>query len=459
MAAVSRTNTTRRGETTAAMTRFIRSGAFALSAAVVLAAVLAVQAWQAFPRQAGIDFYQFWGIPLAKEASSLQQTPYADPARYAQALNAMADSSGNPKLRSANRLRRDLEPMGTPFLYAAFSFFPRDYEIAQGLYTALQYLAAGLAIVLLARLRGLPPALAVCLALIIELTFDPFSLELKVGNVNSLQLLFAVALLAIAARRLYTGHALVDGLFVAALAVLVIFKPNTPWIALALGLHYWTVAGTRKFLVAAGLAAVLGALALACGARYFGGAGAWAEWIGYARGLDGTALPLTLDQGNLSIGMLLAERTRSYGPLAYGAILAAILIVALVSVMSSTGRRSDVLAATAAKCFSDPWFAASLGVLLTFATSPLVWPHYLLLALIPIFWLFADERAPRLGTACALLCYGALARPVIDFAVTAGYPRLAEGLMVCSWMALLPGLFAFVRRQHQELLSSRTDPT
>ena len=35
-----------------------------------------------------------------------------------------------------------LEPMGTPFLYASFALFPGDYERAQGLFAVLQYLAA-----------------------------------------------------------------------------------------------------------------------------------------------------------------------------------------------------------------------------------------------------------------------------------------------------------------------------
>ena len=45
-------------------------------------------------------------------------------------LREMADASPNEKFRNANRLRRSLEPMGTPFLYAAFAGFPADYERA-----------------------------------------------------------------------------------------------------------------------------------------------------------------------------------------------------------------------------------------------------------------------------------------------------------------------------------------
>jgi hypothetical protein len=207
------------------------------------------------------------------------------------------------------------------------------------------------------------------------------------------------------------------------------------------------------------MGAILGVVGLACGAWYFGGAGVWREWLEFARGLDGSGLPLTLGQGNLSLPMLLAERSRSYGPLGYGAILAAVLIVAFVAAMSSTGQRSDLLRAGAVKAFSDPWFAASVGVLLTFATSPLVWPHYYLFALIPIFWLFAMDDAPRLGvgTAGAVLCYGALAKPLLDFLAAGGHYRAVEALLVCSWMALLPGVFAFVMRQHRGLRDAGTD--
>ncbi|MGZ6028509.1 MAG: glycosyltransferase 87 family protein, partial [Myxococcaceae bacterium] len=267
------------------LSAFARSRLVAAAAVAVLAAWFAFSAADAFPRQLGIDFYQFWGIPLAREAGPITQTPYVDQAAYARVLNAMADSSGNEKLRDANRLRRNLEPMGTPFLYAAFSVFSMDYETAQRIYTALLYAAAAAALFALARLRGLDPWMAACVALLVMLTFNPFAQDVRSGNVNSLQLALLAALVAVSAKQVRSGNDWIDGLFVGALALLVAFKPNTPWIALALAVHYLAARGARAFAIGAVEAALLGAAAFAIGAWRMGGAHAWLEWLQLARGM------------------------------------------------------------------------------------------------------------------------------------------------------------------------------
>lgn len=431
--------------------RLLQSNVAGAVVALALAALLAFAAWSALPRQLGIDFYQFWGVPVAKEAAATRSTPYVDPAAYANVLNAISDASQSARLRGANRYRRNLEPMGTPFLYASFAAFPRDYDRALELFGMLQYLAAGVAVYLLARLRGVGRWPSAWIALLVELTFAPFLQDVRVGNVNSLQLLVVVALLHVAARRRYSGNALVDGLFLGVLGVFVVFKPNTPWIALALGIHYWVVHGHRRFFIGAGLAAALGAAALTVGAWYFEDAGAWMKWLDFARGMDGSAIALTLAQGNLSLGMLLAQRSMAYGPMGFGILIAGALSVALLLAASAGGRRGALAMPALRAAFSDPWFAASVGVVFTLATSPLVWPHYLMLALIPIFWLAGAGSRVDAGTVGAVACYVLLSLPLMSLMGGAGlYGAIQAGLLV-SWVALVPGVFAHAAR-HNRLL-------
>jgi hypothetical protein len=427
--------------------------------ALALAALLVAKATAAFPSQFGIDFYQFWGVPLAKGVSATPSSPYDDPQGYARVLNAMSDASSSRKLHEANAARRNLEPMGTPFLYAAFAIFPADYDQAQIVFASLLYLAAGAGVFVLARLRGVPRWPAIWIAILVELTFRPFLLEVKVENVNSLQLAFIAALLHVAVKRRYSGNALIDGLFLGFLAVFVIFKPNTPWIALAFAAHYWFTQGSRRFFAGAGVAAVFTGLALAAGAWFFQDAGVWGEWLQFARGMDGTGLALTLAQGNVSLAMLLAERARSYGPFGYGLIIAAAMSLALVVAMSSGGRGAYLLGATMRTVFSDPWFAATIGIVFTFATSPLVWPHYQMLALVPIFWLLWRGGRWDVGSWGALLCYVALSEPLFELVLAAGnhgvipatLTRDLHNLLLFSWVALVPGVFAYVAAQHRAL--------
>jgi hypothetical protein len=424
------------------MPRALQSRAAAIAAFLVLAAWFAVSAIDAFPHQLGIDFYQFWGVPLARDAGGISETPYVDPARYARVLNSMAEGSSNEKFRNANLLRRDLEPMATPFLYAAFSGFPADYELSQGLYTALLYLAAAGAIFGLARLRGLAGWPAACVALLVMLTFNPFAQDVRSGNVNSLQLALLVALVAVSAKRRFTGNDGIDGLFVGVLALFVIFKPNTPWIALALGIHYLAVRGLRAFAIGALEAVLLAAGAFAIGAWRMGGAHAWGEWLQLARGMDGSAMTLPFDRGNLSIAWVLAHLSPALGPLGWGLVLVDAISIGLVMAFSASGRRPELLAGSARTAFADPWLAVTVGILLTVAASPLVWPHYHMLLLIPIAWLAGGTRTCRRCAWGAIACYVVLSRAVTDPLVELQWFNLLQVLSLLSWVALLPGLFA-----------------
>ena len=415
-------------------------------AAAVLAAWFAISAIEVFPHQQGIDFYQFWGVPLAREAGRLDATPYVDQAPYARVLNQMAEASADAKFRDANRLRRSLEPMATPFLYAVFSLFGTGYEAAQRIYTVILYAAAAIAGFALARLRGVDPWMAACAALLVLLTFNPLAQDVRSGNVNSLQLVVLTALVAVSARRWFTGNDAIDGLYVGMLALLVLFKPNTPWIALALGLHYLAARGLRAFAVGAVEAALLGAAAIAIGAWRLGGWHAWPEWLALARGMDGSAMVLPFERGNLSLAFVVSRLSPVFGPFGWGLVLVTVLSLGLVLAFSAMGRRGDRLMPTARRAFADPWFAASVGIVFTFAASPLVWPHYHLLALIPIAWLLWPDFPCARCTWGAAACYLVLSRAVIDPLVSAQAFSALQALSLLSWIALLPGLLAHAAR-------------
>ena len=421
--------------------RVARSRAAAAAGAVLLALLLGMSALGSFSRQYGIDFYQFWGVPLARESGNLQATPYTDGAAYARVLNAMADASPSEKLREANRQRRSLEPMATPLLYAAFAGFPVDYERAQILFAVIQYAAAWAAVFILARLCNARPWPAACIAFFVLLTFNPFAQDVRVGNVNSLQLLALATLVGVSSRKLFTGYDWVDGLFLGALVLLVAFKPNTPWIAAALAIHFFVVRGARAFAIGAIEGAALGLAAFAIGAWYMGGAHAWIEWLDLARGMDGSAMALPYERGNLSIAMLLGRDSLLLDSKGYGIVLAGFLALALVMALSVGGRAK----AGARRAFSDPWFAASVGILFTFATSPLVWPHYHMLLLVPIAWLLTQAGSCRICAWGAAACYIVLSRVVIDPLVSMRMFDLLQALTLLSWVVLLPGLLRYAR--------------
>jgi hypothetical protein len=341
--------------------------------------------------------------------------------------------------------------MATPFLYAWFDFAAADYERAQIVHTWLLFLSAGVSVFMLARLRGIAVWPAVCIALAVELTFNPFVQDVKYGNVSSLQLLYMVGVLHVAVNKLYSKSALVESLFLGSLAAFVIFKPNTVWIALALAIHYGIVRGRGRFLAGMGAATVVSLLAFAYGAWYFRDANVWWDWYRFTQGMNGGSLVRTLEQGNQSLPMLLAQRSMSYGLLQYAVMIAMWLALALVVTMSSMGRRSDLLAPTAVKCFSNPWFALTIGIVFTFATSPLVWAYYHVFALIPIFWLFRRDGRRDFKTWCVAICYVALANPLLELLSAGGHVGIIQSVMLLSWTPLILAVFAYVVEQRKSL--------
>jgi len=422
-------------------------GAGGWIAAVLLAAVLAFKASGDFPYQFGVDFYQFWGVPVAHR--QIDASPYNDPEGYARLLNSQADASANAKFKAANYFRRSLETMATPFFYSTFSWVPADYETAQTLYTALLYLAAFAAVFILARARGIAPAHAACLALLVDLTFNPFVQDVKYGNVTSFQLLYMAVMLGAALRGWPARNAWLEALYMGSLAVFVAFKPTTLWIALAFLAHYGLIRGPRRLAAGAAMAACAGLLAFALGAWFFHDPLAWLQWYRFTQGMNGGSLVRSLEQGNLSLPMMLAQRSMAYGLLTYSAMIAAWLAFAFVLAMTAMGRRTDLLLPTARRCLADPWLGVSIGVVFTLATSPLVWAYYDMFALVPMFALLRID-APRLQRACVVLAYVLMANPLFALMDAVGIAQAIPLVMLWSWIPLLVAVVSEVARRRGE---------
>lgn len=415
--------------------------------ALALASFLAIIAIAAFPSQDGVDFYQFWGIDTARKAGPLADSPYHDAPSYARVLNAVADASPSPKLRRANAGRRELEPAGTPFLYACFSFLPRDYATAQALFVALLY-AAGLAgTFVLARLRGFGPRTSACLAFFVAITYVPFTRDVTATNVNLLQLAAYAALLCAALRAHGPRHAVTEAIAQSGAWILIVFKPNTVLMSAAYEAQRFLAIGRRPSAKAASIALAAAILAVAAGAWYFGSVFAWTDWWSAAGRLGTQEAVIAIERGNQSLSMWLAVRF-GQSPMPFGLALGSMLVGAIViAARDPRGGATDTLR-NLRRAFADPFFALSFGVLATFALSPLVWVHYLVLTLIPIAWLSRDEG--WLAMSGALFAYCALARPTIHAFESFGRGDLTDAIARVAWIALVPGMLVFVRSRRAQ---------
>ena len=95
----------------------------------------------------------------------------------------------------------------------------------------------------------------------------------------------------------------------------------------------------------------------------------------YARRLAGVDPSIVFESGNQSLAMWLARHARSQAPGMFGLAIGFALAVAVVVAAAGSNREPARTLATLRAAFSDPFFATSFAVLLTFAMSPIVWIH------------------------------------------------------------------------------------
>ena len=415
----------------------LRRGALPLLLAIVLGAILVKDALSSLPYQFGMDFYQIWGVPVAHRV--IGGSPFREAPAYADALNTIADGSQEASLKRANHLYRDsLVPMATPLLDASFAWLPEDYDTARYVHLALLYAAAAAAVVIVAHLMGVGPGFGLAIAFLVELTFNPFAQDLRVGNVNSLQLLAIAALLWLAIRAPVRWRCLV----LPALVVFAAFKPNTAWIAAALAVQFAVTSGKRELARGVAGAVAAGVAAYAWTAWFFSDPSVWIAWFQSPHGMNSGVLPASFIPGNRSLPLYLSLHSSAFGVSGYSVVCG--LVVLGLLALAGRGGTGSKMSNVARECLADPWFAAGLGIVMTYATSPMTWPHYHLFLIIPVMWIVQREREMRVAAALAAVGYVLLSTPFI--ALLVGWKAFAvlDMATMLSWLLVLPGLAAHV---------------
>jgi hypothetical protein len=411
--------------------------------AIVLIPIVAADALHALADTGAVDFYHLWGVPVAHDA--LGSDPYAATQAYAAHLNGVAERSTSAKLHATNEKRREILPTGTPSFYALFSVLPHDFDRALASFVVAQYAAFIAAVTLLARAYGRGLAAAGVIGAGAALVFTPFSHDVSAGNVNSFQLLAVAFLVWLSAARSRLPDPAFRYGFPAALGALAVFKPNIAWILMFLAVHF-VIVTERVFLPRAVLAAALAALLLACvGAAYFGGPAAWEHWLEYARGSNGGGIVFTLAQGNHSMVEFLAEVSPRIG-LARAQLAMTGLGLGLLAFVALRGRDQHARARGLA-LLADARIAAACGAVLTLAASPLVWPHYHVLAILPLACLVSG-RAGWVGWILAALSGLAYFEPVVR-PIWPAQVAWVPVLVLLAWVPLAAGLCVTVARMRE----------
>jgi hypothetical protein len=381
----------------------------------------------------GIDFYQFWAVARAAAvAPELDIYDDVDRGRIGQRFLGQAEKNheraerrfaakpedralakdlalATKRLETA-RFRRRLDTVSTPFLYTCFrAFASGDYRRDESLFTLTCLTAGAAAVAALAFALGFGGLRALAAVAIFAFAFEPVTSDVRVGNVNLLQLgAIAAALLA---GRLRAGRGVAGGALAGVLwGLAVTFKPNVAFAVLLLGLGWLAERRLARSLALAGGVLAGAAVGVLGGALTFGSLDVWSRWLAELPRLAERSYPLM--RGNYGPAQLLLEQT---GRELSGLLTAAFLLLAASAVVAGALRaRGQARWQGADAPFARDVARAGLGLAVWLLAAPLVWLHYYALV-VPLGLVLlrpaSGERGPRrpIGIAVAVAGLAAVA--------------------------------------------------
>lgn len=386
--------------------------ALVLALIVVLNALFA--SWTEARKYPGVDFLVYWSVARAVENHDVADL--YSPEGRAELTDKIAARASNPylpeRVKQASELvlgfeKNSIDVVATPFLFSVLSLWEHgDYDRDLALFTLTCIIAFSLSIAGLGRTLGFGALTSALFIALFSLGFGPYASDLRVANINQIQLFSAVLFLWILKKpsnRRDIGAGLVLG-------ASIMFRPSIALVALFLAV-VWLANGRIKRtgrVIAGTLAGAVAAVLIS--SLYFGTLACWGGWLRVAPAL------------------LTSKDERGKGGLDYGnyglvAVLRNILsvdtsVVILITLSCASAFvvwRGRVLRKSVPDK-RDEWdffqavAAVCLGLTFVLLSSTLVWFHYMVMAIPAILLALAIAfPAARAGTHTSALAVLAVA--------------------------------------------------
>ena len=399
--------------------------------------------WRLSSASANVDFFTLWSVPQALDDAPGTDiyTPAGQLELGAVMTREAKSSSASETQRTATAAVRQLydgrvDATATPFAYAVVGWLSSgDYDRDLWRFIAASWVAFAFSVVAIGALLRYSLVATLLAFLVLTSTFAPLLAELRVANLNQVQLAILAAFLLLVGQVRFGLAGVVLGLATA-------FKPN-----IALVLPFCVLVtlvdrrGARWGRLCAG--AVLGmAAGLAAGALYFDGVGIW---TGFLQGLERTTgVTYPLEHGNFGLAALVFSWSGWKVSWPVGLALTMAFSALVIRTRPAGSPQEPGGAASAAGADHDlhqTFLAVGLGCAVMLLASNLVWLHYYVL-LIPLALFLlrpVPERAP--DRTRRLACGGAAVASLVLFSSAAQY--LAAGAGPAATLANVATLLLF----------------
>jgi hypothetical protein len=351
----------------------------------------------------GIDFYQFWVVGKAVSQFDVNNI-YSDVNKkeigfyyfqkskhaYSQEVNNLLKVS-DKQITAAN-LRKELETYSTPFLYTVFYFITsNNYDFDIQFFLVLSLVLYVYAIIALCRLMGYHAHTILVFIPIFTIFFRPLFSDIRVANVNQIQMAMLILFLCIQSRpSILTNLA---GGFVLGLSVM--FKPNLVFVVLMLVIA-WII--NRRFeklvleLMGISIAIIV---AVTTSSLFFGSSLCWFQWYEALIIIPNEILLVSM--GNYSLSRLIFDFT----DINVSKYFIFVLLL-LTSYFVYRSRRkvfnidlmkeNNVYEQDLKAGFLEDVATVSTGALIFLLSSSLVWLHYFILVIPAIIYIFRPEN-------------------------------------------------------------------
>lgn len=324
-----------------------------LTALAALAAIYAVSvSWRQNERAAGLDFYIYYvNAQLAGRADVDNIYDRDVQSRIGEEYHERGLRSGSELRKFDATRRRFLDSVSSPFLYTCLSWVSRDYDRALRQYHVAVLAAFLLGFLLIARAVRLPWPAALFLLAALLLWYRGFEADLRVGNVNSLQLLMLGASLL--------SPPLIAGVIA---GMLIAFKPNLILIPLLLAVARVAVRDWRRLRLEVLGGAIGVAIAVIAAAIRYGSFNVWLQWIARANEFY-HRLPTRMERNVTPLLALFHEHG------AWPSYVVALLLTVIAIIAIWRGRSRDDVT------------IAGVAILIYLLSATVVWLHYMVLVI------------------------------------------------------------------------------
>jgi len=261
----------------------------------------------------------------------------------------------------------------TPFLYwvtGVLSF--GDYETDLDIWHAFSLLSLALSVFVMCRLFGYSTATSLAFMIPLLVWFTPNHIDLREGNVNSVQLGVVALLLWLQSRSASMRYLFASGMVI---GLLVMFKPNLARVALLLAGGYAVRQQYSKMWIAASGIVTGASTAVLVSSWWIGSATIWLDWV---KVLGGTMRFFSRQGDSYTVLTKVADGVSPPNQI----ILAISLCLLCLALLWWGRRRNPVLAGSNAEKNRETLengLLVTMGCIVMLLASALVWLHYYLL--------------------------------------------------------------------------------